>query len=95
MEILAKCGTDNLLKIFDLDDNEIKTIINHQSKVKEISSDGIKLAVSYKISGKVYWYILDKKSLSKLFGNNSIVFSHNYMPINGSIECIECIDLSL
>jgi hypothetical protein len=95
MEILAKCGTDNLLKIFDLDDDEIKTIINHQSNVKEIPSDGIELAISYKISGKVYWHILDKKFLSNLFGNRLIVFNHNYIPINGSIECIECTDLSL
>ena len=38
---------------------------------------------------------MDKKFLSNLFGDNSIVFSESYIPINEDIECVECEDTFL
>lgn len=95
MEILVQCGSDVVLKISNLDCNEIRTIIDSQSKLKEVLSDRPKFILSYKISGEADRYILDKKFLSNLFGDNSIVFSESYVPINESIECVECTDTFL
>lgn len=96
MEILAKCGAGIALSMFDLDYNEIRSIIDFQSKLKEILSDNPKFTLSYKISGKVCRYILDKKFLSNLFGDSSIMFiSEDCIPINKTIERIKFTDLSL
>lgn len=95
MEILVQCRSDVALKISYLDYNEIMAIIESQSKLKEILSDSPKFILSYKISGEVDRYILDKRFLSNLFGDNSIVFSESYIPINEYIECVECIDTFL
>jgi hypothetical protein len=95
MEILVQCRSDVALKISYLDYNEIRAIIESQSKLKEILSDSPKFTLSYKISGEVDRYILDKKFLYNLFGDNSIVFSESYIPINESIECVECEDTFL
>lgn len=95
MEILVQCRSDVALKISYLDYNEIIAIIESQSKLKEILSDSPKFILSYKISGEVDRYILDKRFLSNLFGDNSIVFSESYIPINEYIECVECIDTFL
>lgn len=61
MEILVQCRSDVALKISYLDYNEIIAIIESQSKLKEILSDSPKFTLSYKISGEVDRYILDKK----------------------------------
>lgn len=96
MEILARCRSDVAIKISYLDYNEIKAIIDSQSKLKEILSNSPKFTLSYKISGEVDRHILDKKFLSNLLGDNSIVFSESiYIPVNEDIECVECTDLSL
>ena len=95
MEILVQCRSDVALKISYLDYNEIMAIIESQSKLKEILSDSPKFILSYKISGEVDRHILDKRFLSNLFGDNSIVFSESYIPINEYIECVECIDTFL
>lgn len=96
MEILVQCASDVALKISNLDCNEIRAIINSQSKLKEVLSDSPKFILSYKISGEVDRYILDEKFLSNLFGDNSIVFSESYIPINNEyVECVECEDTFL
>lgn len=95
MEILVQCRSDVAIKISNLDCNEIRDIIDFQSKLKEILSDGPKFTLSYEISGEVDRYVLDKKFLSNLLGDNSIVFSESYIPINESIECVECVDTFL
>lgn len=53
MEILVQCRSDVALKISYLDYNEIRAIIESQSKLKGILSDSPKFTLSYKISGEV------------------------------------------